>query len=634
MKKLFFLGALFAVGLGFTACSSDKDVAEANDPIENGGGNYLAIRVNLPTVSNGNFTRADNTNDAADDNNGQVTYKDGLDSEWEVKDATLLVFKKSSETFVAAYNLSKEFTQTNAAEENVTSYSTKYVLKVTGSIVAGDLMLVVLNKNNLFTLNGDNTITVNGTKFSSSQTYSDFQSAIATTTELGAEPMHSTSGGFYMANAPLADTGGSTGTAISSAKVRVLIPITGVYGTETEATSVSADKVDQIYVERGMAKVTVESSTGNYSNSKVDGSKTIEWTANSWTLDNTNSKSYLVRSTDGHSDFLGLKSNSTTVATAPVYRYVGNAQISFPLAQDYGYRTYFAKDPNYNTDASTQLNRVKSTTTFQTTFGDDVPQYCFENTFDVDHQNVNQTTLVQISTTTKVVVTPATSTTEAVKEVKDLYTINGDKTNIYLEETVKEIIATAAAKYLVDNKDTYVKSGEEGGISSTDITVTLGNVDAGVITATKLTPTGTTKTSLVSGALNGDDLISAILTAVNTAVGEIVKYKNGVSYYHIRIKHFGDGLTPWNNGETLAPGNANGIYPASGSNRDGNYLGRYGVLRNNWYNLKINSIRALGEATPHTTTWPGTPDDELDNYITFQINVLSWAKRPTQNADL
>lgn len=617
-KSMFLFGALFAVGLSFTACSSDKDVAE-NGPIENGGGNYLAIRVNLPTVSNG-ATRADNTNATADDNNNQVTYKDGLDSEWEVKDATLLVFKASTEAFVAAYELTHAFTQTSNTEDNVTSYSNKYIVKVNGSVAANDLMLVVLNRNSLFTYNSDNTVTVNGTKFSSSNTFSDFQSALTTVSELGASTMHSTSGGFYMANAPLANAAGSGSTG-PSATIRTLVPITAVYGTETEANSSSA--VDQIYVERGMAKVTVESSTGTYSNSKVDGSTAIVWTANSWTLDNTNKKSYLVRSTDGHSDFLSLKSNSTTVATAQVYRYVGNAQIVYPSAQTYGYRTYFAKDPNYNTDASSELSRVTSSTPFQTTFGDDNPQYCFENTFDVAHQNVNQTTLIQIATTTTVSGT-----------AQDLYTVNGNKSTIYSETSLKTLIAAAAQKYLVDNKTTYVNTGQEGNISSSDITVTLdGSVTAGTITVTGLTPAGTTKSSLLAAALSGENLAEAIVTGVNTAIGTIVKYDNGKSYYHIRIKHFGDGLTPWNNGETTAPGNTTGVYP-TGSNQANNYLGRYGVLRNNWYDLKINSIRALGEATPHTTSWPSDPDDDLDNYITFQINVLSWAKRPTQNADL
>jgi len=623
MKKLSFL-ALVAAGMLFGACSSDKDDVSVIGPDENGGGNYLAIRVNLPTVSNHFMTRADNTNNVADDNNDQVTYKDGLDTEWEVKDATLLIFENSSEKFIAAYDLSHEFTQTGNTEDNVTSYSEKYVVKVSGSVKANDLMLVVLNRNSLFSYNTDNTVTVNGTKFSSSNTYTNFQSALTQVSELGAGTMHSASGGFYMANAPLANLAGSGTSEPTGANVRVLVPITNVYGTETEARA--STTVDQIYVERGMAKVTVESSTGSYTNSKMGGTKSITWTVDSWTLDNTNKKSYLVRSTEGHSGFLGLKSNSTTVATAPVYRYIGNAQISFPSAQTYGYRTYFAKDPNYDTDASSELSRVTSSTVFQTTFGDDYPQYCFENTFTVANQNVNQTTLVQLSTTTTYKVGESDVTT-------DLYTLNGNRSIIYDGDGIKGVIAEAAANYLIANKATYVKTGEEGSISSSDITVTLdASVNAGTITATKLTPTGSTKTSLTSAALNSDDLIDAIVTAVNTAVGTVVKYKNGKSYYHIRIKHFGDNLTPWNNGETPTPGLTGGVYPST--NRDGNYLGRYGVLRNNWYNLKVNSIRALGEPNPVTTAWPSTPDDELDTYVVFQINVLSWAKRPTQNADL
>ena len=74
------------------------------------------------------------------------------------------------------------------------------------------------------------------------------------------------------------------------------------------------------------------------------------------------------------------------------------------------------------------------------------------------------------------------------------------------------------------------------------------------------------------------------------------------------------------------------IYPDN-SNLNGDYLGRYGVLRNNWYALSVTSVRSLGDATPHENDWPDTPDDELDNYLAFRINVLSWAKR-TQGAAL
>ena len=108
-----------------------------------------------------------------------------------------------------------------------------------------------------------------------------------------------------------------------------------------------------------------------------------------------------------------------------------------------------------------------------------------------------------------------------------------------------------------------------------------------------------------------------------------------MSYYSIRIKHFGDNLTPWNTdeyGSGTAPGSS-AIYPDNSGNRNSDYLGRYGVLRNNWYAISVSSVRSLGDATPHTGDWPDTPDDEMDNYLAFRINVLNWAKR-TQAVDL
>lgn len=113
-------------------------------------------------------------------------------------------------------------------------------------------------------------------------------------------------------------------------------------------------------------------------------------------------------------------------------------------------------------------------------------------------------------------------------------------------------------------------------------------------------------------------------------LGSIQEYKNGESYYFVRIKHFGDDLTPWKTTETKEPSPANGVYP-TGTNRDGNYLGRYGVLRNNWYDIEVQGVKGLGSPkVPAVTT---DTDDELKSYIAVRINVLSWAKR-TQSAIL
>lgn len=645
MKKLFFLGALFAVGLGFSACSSDKDEVAVSGSEDNGGGRYLAISINLPNVPP-SVTRTD-------DNGGNVTLNDGMANEYEVKDATLIIFNAGG-TFVEAHSIDTK-PWTPSSDDHVTRVSTKVVQKVGGGVAVGNKMLVILNNNNLVEVQtgGGLKVMTNGSLADfSGKTFDDLTTAaqkhFATTTGLDCGTMNAN--GFYMANAPLADKQGSTATAITGAAVQVLVPISAVYETETAA---AAGTADQIYVERGMAKVTMESAitTPTLSNSKIDGSTALVGTVTGWTIDNTNPQSYLVRSTNNHSSFLGLISNSTTT-TAKVYRYIGNTVITQGSPSTYKYRTYFAESANYN--KSTALNRVIAPvyftqaeidaassgdpaygktiydiktpgTTFSTAFGDTNPQYCFENTFSVDDQDVNKTTLVQVAI-------------QAIAgSAQDLYTVNGNKSSIYTLSSLTTLLQSKAYDYVVNNGK--VKTGT---LNSTDFTPTLTvNPSTNAITAISLAYSGTaTLLGSVLGGIDGTNdatngtLVAAAGTYVLDQTGAILKYVNGVSYYHIRIKHFGDLLTPWNENETPKPSTdaSVGIYPAT--NQDGNYLGRYGVLRNNWYNLKVNSIKSLGEATPHTGTWPDTPDDELDNYITFQINILSWAKHVTQNADL
>jgi hypothetical protein len=370
-----------------------------------------------------------------------------------------------------------------------------------------------------------------------------------------------------------------------------------------------------------MAKVTMEEAitTPTLSNSKIDGSTALVGEVTGWTIDNTNPSSFLVRSTEDHSSFLSLISNSTAPGAA-VYRYIGNTEITQGSPATYKYRTYFAKSANY--DKSTSLNRVTTSTVFSDDFGETNPQYCFENTFSVADQDVNKTTLVQVAIQAK----------EAGGVAADLYTVNGNKSSIYNLASLKTLIQSKALEY-IEAQTGWVTSGT---IASTEITVGTITVNAdNKVTDIELTcaPSATVDFTKFykDGTGTNKTLPDAVYEYVLRETGEILKYENGISYYNIRIKHFGDKLTPWKNLETDQPATGN-IYPTG--NADNNYLGRYGVLRNNWYNLKVNSIRSLGEATPHTATWTDTPDDELDNYISFQINILSWAKHVTQNADL
>ena len=97
-----------------------------------------------------------------------------------------------------------------------------------------------------------------------------------------------------------------------------------------------------------------------------------------------------------------------------------------------------------------------------------------------------------------------------------------------------------------------------------------------------------------------------------------------MAYYKVLIKHFGDDETPLP--ATVAGTGYNDIYGSTDANRIRDFLGRYSVVRNNWYNIDLTGIKHIGKpSVPEIPT--DTPDDEIDSYLKVRINVLSWAKR-------
>ena len=116
------------------------------------------------------------------------------------------------------------------------------------------------------------------------------------------------------------------------------------------------------------------------------------------------------------------------------------------------------------------------------------------------------------------------------------------------------------------------------------------------------------KTSLITG-ISGNSYDTAL-----DELGTIRYYKDGGCYYYaVPIKHFNDITKP------------------SGTIEDSNFLGAYGVVRNNWYQITINSVSGPG-APGVTDPGEGGVEDE-EGYIECSINILSWAKR-TQGVEL
>ena len=107
-------------------------------------------------------------------------------------------------------------------------------------------------------------------------------------------------------------------------------------------------------------------------------------------------------------------------------------------------------------------------------------------------------------------------------------------------------------------------------------------------------------------------------TETDATVG-LSTFESGVSYYIARVKHFNE-LTPWNAGDKTYDSN------------NANWLGRYGVLRNNWYELSVNSVSGPGYPDVPKVN-PTDPDDVNDQYINVEVKILDWAKR-SQSIDL
>ena len=593
MKKSLLFSAVLA-GLMLGSCSSSDDLAGGNTSANQDGNGYISLSLNLPTRS-GSMSRAENDN-----------FDDGLTNEYEVKDGTLLLFEgtdEASATFAGAYtlkNLSMNIVGT--AIDNITT-TTKITQKINNGLSTGTnkfYAIVVLNNNGTLTVGTDATLKVNGEDFPPTKKISDLEGL-----ELTKSVSDFNGNGFLMMNAPLSNVAGGTSEPIS-ATVNVASVIDKNHIYETEALA-KANTSATIYVERALAKVDVTSTAAN---GNLTDDATVSYKVKGWVLDNTNKKTFYLRNTSNASEWLSLATKTETGKTAPSkpYRFVGDNSMEGGVSL---YRTYWAKDPNYDA-------KPADLTADFSTIGNAVPtslknlgdyDYCFENTFTVGQQNQDVTTRVIVAAQL------GTGTT--------FYVVNDNEKSLLDEDNMKKAVKNA---FLTNTEvQTWIKNGLKSGetIGNGDLEVTVAS------TAGNHKPTVSIETASASKYTSGtlpvvDAKIQAIMDGIKVAT-----YAEGVSYYPVRIKHFGDDLTPWKDTETPLPTVSGGAYPSA--NQAANYLGRYGVLRNNWYNIDVKGIKKVGSPVVPEVT--GDTDDELAAYISVKINVLSWAKRK-QNAIL
>lgn len=554
------------------SCSSNEDLGTAGSGTgtNEAGVGYATFTINLPSVSG---TRAADA--------GGAEMDEGTPEEYKVSNATALIFQKygadeGSYKFVESVTLPIDG-WTDDPTPGITTTSKKLVAKLTNVDTKNDYSVLILLNNKKVNLP-----TVG-------QSYNDWNSKNILTPSV---TDWAGSDGFYMANAPL------KGSAVSPATL-VHINKNNIYASVTEANDPTKDCAATVFVERGVAKMSVADPTPTDpikvkdKATKAETESTVKF--NNWALDITNKKTYAVHNIDGLS--------------------ADYAEIWKPTGRFFGTngRVYWGKDPNYSmpelkdanltgdTKRSEEFNFITSIDDINKTF--DKPVYCLENTFDLANMYQGQTTRVIFKAT----YTPKDDKGNSLADAADgtFYTI-GNMTTILNETKLKDAVDAVAKTVLPTGYHidyTNIKKKGSHVITLEDIKDD-GGATLGEATGTAIVKEINDKLGLTDGEGLAEGRPEARV-GINT-------YKKGVTYYIARVKHFGS-LTDWHSGESYEDNNDK-------------YLGRYGMLRNNWYELQVGNVYGPGyPGVPPVD--PNQPDDENEKYLSVSVKILSWAKR-------
>lgn len=581
MKKIFFSAMLAAAFLA--SCSSESELKPAAGEVADGETGYVGFTIGLPTAKG---TRAN------DD------FDDGTPSpdEYKVNNATLFLFGGNSEAdakFIAAYPMNITNFETKGSDDDQCTTEgivTAELLKPS----AGDNLFayVMLNHNDMVQVTQSSASTtpasttkINGVELAVGTSFADFSKLEMNV--LG------TSDNLVMTNAPVCDKTGGAVAPSAAAQITTLAKLerSRIFATEAKA---QAEPAGEAYVERAAAKITVTATMADEDAIKADANVKYTKASIKWAVNNENNAYYNARQMKA--DWLGYAADGAegTVNPTTKFRFLSGSAIHQGVV-----RTYWAEDMNYNNGETTGFKVNPTAAEITTLAKDGKSVYVTENTFNVDNQKEKNTTGLSISAT--------------FNDGKDFYIASTYGDNKILQRvdvasTDKETVADYIKKYLRNNNSAF-KAWLES--PATDFAVTM-NDDAVAGTATVATVSGT---GLPTGIT--PDYINRLI--------KFKFYKDGVAYYNLLIKHFGDVETPWSR-EKHTENTIAGIYNAAApATPESNFLGRYGIVRNNWYRIEISGISQIGD--PIVVTPGETPDDKTRNYLSVKIHILPWAVR-------
>ena len=593
--------ALLSAVLLLAACSDSQEPEAPEVDIlsrfNSEGKAYLTLQIPLGVQP---LTRAED----------DFGFIDGDGEEYKVKDAYIIFFAGTDEAsakFASAYCVTPSPVENN----NVQITTTATITLSDANLNTGDKLFpfVVLNNNasaitaqsltSVTFANDGSPVTLTG----GSSTFSDLGNVVIAN-------YRDDNGFFLMTNATLA----KANTAGASLLHLPQIEASYFYPSAEQSRQNPAGHVN---VERLAAKVVVSGlGTGTHT---ILGNEyaTFEDGDLMFALDNYNTKSYAYR-------HLSAVSYSRFVETTAVEPY-------YPLV----YRTYWGEDANYSDKAGLvykdHANRAQISWKAMS-----ASDYCAENTFDVGHMQDDCTTsvLVRLQLNNKgdfyttsvtgqdIIFQPPSNTLEE-QGTSASSSFSRTRSNVVKYDgqniaTIDDYLRT----WLMQNSSAFrdwVNTYAAGEPKHVNIAV---STPAGGGTATV---TGITQTARTLSPEDAESFSTTYANIINNNV-KLKFYDDGYCYYRVLIRHFNDDVnqTPWNSAASMSDNTTAVVYGGDA----GKYLGRYGVVRNNWYNISINSVTHVG--SPIIPALTSDADDKVEQLLNATLQISGW-ERHDQN---
>lgn len=581
--------ALLLAAVLMVACSDSQELESPEVDIlsrfNSEGKAWMSLDINMPIH----------------DDATRSSFENGASNEYAVKTMMLVLFHGDRETTEDNMTVASTYVvdysyPTDGPDPQVTNHKTVTIQVTDENIRNSDRLAVLVIANASPAISSGNTFS----------TIKALTSGIVNTMD---ETDY-----FVMSNARLAKA------YAANAELFTLVNIDASYFFPTEEES-RGNPAGHINVERLAVKTTVVDGLSD-ANRKILGNEYATFTSDDMTfaLDNYNVTSYLCK----HLSSVDYQRMVESAAVEPYYPYV--------------YRTYWAEDANYS--GSSGLTNVPYATYL---LYDDAQKsafwkstrssvYCAENTFDVGHMQDNCTTSVLVrlklnnggdfyttSVTGQDVIFQPPSTTLEEQGTSASSSFSRTRSNEVTYDgkntaTIDDYLRT----WLMQNNSgfrNWVNTYAAGEVKHVNIELTEDHA-TGTATVSSVTQTARASESTEATAFNNLGLVDYFANNISLKF-----YKDGYCYYRVPIRHFDNTQTPWASAASMTNNSTAQVY-GTGDSAASNYLGRYGVVRNNWYNISITSVTHVGSPIiPVLTT---DADDKVEQLLNATLQISSW----------